>query len=941
MRLGVVTFCLLLAVLIPPVHAADEAAAQPAEAGTARDVISRADSAYNNKRYEEAVAGYRKFLTDFGSSAEAAPLMPRVRYNLAAALLQLQKYNDAVEAIEEARKIKEMGPKEREDLSFWTGVTFLQTGNHEEAGKALAEFRQEFPQSARRPDAELLAATALLAGEKKEEAAKSFAAIRKSPKHRHAGRAAVLELHCLIETGQDNPALELLAEEGPEMGKRINQVATFQTLALALGEKLLAEDRPRDAIRALQNVWARDRLITHQKRKLEETKQRLAAIEASPKPDVFARAQAKQLVREVEKELANLEKIPSFDASVRFRLATAFHMQDRYRECAMLLDDMLRQMKPDPVVEKATLSALQSWMAIERYDRAIEASQLFEQNFPDSKSLPLVIYLRGTAQQKAEKYDNAVATFSLLREKFASSEQAPRAFFMTGFTQLLAERNDEAAETFRQFQEKYPDHELAEPANYWRGSALAFAKKFPEAREVLGAHAEKYPKGTLLGPAAFRRAYGAQSMKEYETAEAELKDYLKKFPQGEENAEARILLGDALLAQAESDEGKKVYGSIEPASGRFHEDAQFKLAKVLKLEEDYDGLRDLMQKYLQAYPRSPRTAEALFQIGQAWRKQDQPEKAIEAYWAAIGERGNDEQAYAVEDMMLALDRYYKGESEKRDFQARLRAVREKAQAEKQNVLAVRAIWTLARSVKKTDPALSEALLREAGALAAAEQTSPVILADCAEAQFAAAAGATPEDAAVRRANAAQIYRDLLKWHPRAAQKDKALAALARTASEAGDTATALAYYDRLERDTPWSSLMGEVLTARAGIEMEAGNTDKAVEAYTRLLAAENVPSKVKAQALLALGEIEMSRQRPQTAIPYYQRIYVLYGKWRETVAQAYLRSGEAFEQLKDAEAARKTYEELANSEDLASLPEAQTARERLKRFPAAPNPSSS
>ena len=102
--------------------------------------------------------------------------------------------------------------------------------------------------------------------------------------------------------------------------------------------------------------------------------------------------------------------------------------------------------------------------------------------------------------------------------------------------------------------------------------------------------------------------------------------------------------------------------------------------------------------------------------------------------------------------------------------------------------------------------------------------------------------------------------------------------------------------------------------------------------YTRLLAAENVPSKLKAQALLSLGEIEMSRQRPQTAIPYYQRIYVLYGKWRDTVAQAYLRSGEAFEQLDDKEAARKTYEELANSEDLGSLPQAQTAREKLKKF---------
>jgi tetratricopeptide (TPR) repeat protein len=152
------------------------------------------------------------------------------------------------------------------------------------------------------------------------------------------------------------------------------------------------------------------------------------------------------------------------------------------------------------------------------------------------------------------------------------------------------------------------------------------------------------------------------------------------------------------------------------------------------------------------------------------------------------------------------------------------------------------------------------------------------------------------------------------------------------AMEDGDRQAALDYYTRLERDTPWSTLMGEVLMTRALIESEAGNTDGAAEAYTRLLAAESVPGKLKAQALLALGELEMARDRPQTAIPYYQRIYILYGKWRETVAKAYLRSGEAFEKINDLEAARKTYEELSKNEDLASLPEAQRAREHLQKL---------
>ena len=900
------------------------------EVGTARDVIIKADKAYNEKRYDEAVAGYQKFLGDFGASEEAKPLLPHVRYNLVAALMQTQKFGGAAEAIEEAQKRPEITPDKQENLSFWLGVSLMQTGDTVKAREALGQFMENFPRSRRREDAALLAATLLVTEGNKKDAATALAAIRKNPQSVHSGRAAVLELHSLIETGNDEAALELVTTEAAQQD-RITQLATFQALSMQLGERLLEQDRPREAIRVMQTISTQERLVEQQQRRLEEVKKRLEAIEADATPDVFERAQMRQIAREIEKELQNLQKAQGFDASVRFRMASAFHRQERYRECALLLDDMLRQMKPDAAVETASLSALQSWLAIERNDKAVETSLLFEKNFPQSKQLPLVLYLRGTAQQRADQFDEAIATFAALREKFPQSEQAPRAFFMEGFTQLLAERNEEAAATLAKFGEKHPDHELAEPANYWRGSALAFAKKFPEAREVLRAHADKFPKGALLGAASFRQAYCAQSMKDYATAEAELEAYLAAYPDAQESNEARLLLGDALLAQAKSDEGKEVYAGVPAEAGHFHEDAQFKLAKVLKLEEDYEGLRDLMGKYLEAYPRSPRAAEALFLIGQSWRQDDQPDKAIAEYWRAIGDFGNDPEADSVEDLFIALGRLHKSDTEKHDHLAALRELRAKAEAEKQETLTVRSIWALGQAVKKSDPELSSALFREASALAKAETTNPLILADGAEAQLAGAT-AGDEESAGRREKAAQIYRDLLKWHPRAAQKDKALAALGRMAMEDGDRQAALDYYTRLERDTPWSKLMGEVLMTRALIESEAGNTDGSAEAYTRLLAAESVPGKLKAQALLALGELEMARDRPQTAIPYYQRIYILYGKWRETVAKAYLRSGEAFEKINDLEAARKTYEELSKSEDLAALPEAQTARERLQKL---------
>ncbi len=935
-----VSLSIALAALSTPLPAQNNPEPAP-EAGTARGLIIKADQAYHEKRYDEAVAGYEGFLRDFGSAKEAAPDLPHVHYNLAAALMQTQKFDSALEAIEIAQAHETIKPDQEENLAFWQAICLVQLGENNQARKALEVFSETFPQSQRQQDAALLAATALMVEGKGKEAAVAFKAIRTNPESLHRGRATVLELHNLLETGQDDTALALLVQEGPGQD-RITQIATFQTLALALAEKYLTNEKPREAIQALQTLWTRDRLTAHQQRRSAEVQEQLAALEASPNPDIFKRSQAGQIAREVEEELKNLGKIPSFDPSVRFRLASAFHQQDRFLECALLLNEMLSEMPPDAVVEQASITALQSWMVIERYDKAVEGAKLFAERFPKSKQLPLVLYLQGMGQQQDQDYTAALATFENLATKFPETEQAPRAHFMQAFTQLLSEQNEEAAELFAQFRQKYPEDELGESAAYWQGSALALAKKFPEAREVLGAIPSAYPKGALLGPAAFRHAYGAQAMRDYETAEEELKAYLRAYPDGEESAEARILLGDALLAQAKSDEGKEVYASVSEASGRFHEEAQFKLAKVLKLEEDHEGLRHLMRAFLEQYPKSPRSAEALFLIGSAWRQEDQMEKAKEEYWTAIRKFGDDPTAYAVEDLFLALGRLYQDDLEKLDYLADLRALRAQAEAAEQEVLTVRTIWALAQAVKKSDPDLSQALLREASVLVAAQVTSSAVLADCAEAQMLAAAAQTdPAEGQRRRELAAGIYREMLKWHPRAPQKDQALGALAKLALEAGDQQTALDYYGRIERDTPWSSLMGDVLVTRAQVEVGQGRLDEAVDSYTRLLAAENVSGKLKAQALLALGELEMQRDRPQVAIPYYQRIYILYGKWRDTVAKAYLRSGEAFEQVADLEAARKTYEELANSEELASLPEADQAREKLKKFAPADDPQPS
>ena len=136
-------------------------------------------------------------------------------------------------------------------------------------------------------------------------------------------------------------------------------------------------------------------------------------------------------------------------------------------------------------------------------------------------------------------------------------------------------------------------------------------------------------------------------------------------------------------------------------------------------------------------------------------------------------------------------------------------------------------------------------------------------------------------------------------------------------------------FERFEREVTGSRLFGQVLLAKAELLGSAGRNDEARATLEKLLASEHSLGQQKASALYAIGEIYMREARPDLAISYFQRLYVMHGRWRDWVAKAYYRSGEAFEKLDDHASARRTYQELAEREDLAGFDEARKAIERL------------
>ena len=330
----------------------------------------------------------------------------------------------------------------------------------------------------------MLIGTCLLLDGKCKDAADYYARVKQSLIPINQGRATVLQLHALLEAGDEDEAMKVIIEQFPRMGELL-QLVSFQTLTFELGARYLERNEPRNAIICLQRLWSADRLLKHQQARLQDLESRLQAVEADPRGDPYAKLLYGQMIAKVKREVENFRKIESFDAASRLRLAAAYQAMQRYRESALIMEAMINEMPPDRVVESASINLVQCWSAIECWPNVVDAATIFIKKFPESDSVPLILYMQGIAEQRSGRYTEAIALFDAIAAKHYSSDYAPRAKFMKAFSLLQAERSKDAIAEFEQFQERYPLHELAQDALYWRGIGYSLDGEFGSCRKVM------------------------------------------------------------------------------------------------------------------------------------------------------------------------------------------------------------------------------------------------------------------------------------------------------------------------------------------------------------------------------------------------------------------------------------------------------------------------
>ena len=925
-----------LLLLAPALPAQAPAAAAPDM--TPQEHFNAARLAFEAGDWPQAEQLYDSFIKTYEKLPETADTARKMKPLLVTARLRQKKYAETLPLLIETLKDPLLDPGAADELAFWKGICLLQTEEHEDARLAFGEFYAEKqpylaklqePQrrvhAGRRTESVLLYGMCLLLKPDYPAAATFFAeqtpALRQVNREA-AGRATVLRLHALVEAGEDDAGLALVRETYPHMAE-ITQVVAFHTLSLQLGSKLLEAGRYYEAIVCLQRIWPREQLLATQRAAVAQFTARLDQVKKQPGQEFLA-FQYEGLLTRIQREIDTFEKIANFDSALRMRLAMAYKELHRYRETALILEDMLARLPADPVVEKATLALIQCWMQVERWPKAVGAADAYLAKFDrkDNPDVPMVHFLKASALHADKRANEAELAFAGVHQLFGDHALAPRALFMEGVCLLEQDLNLEAMDAFRDVKKRYPKSDVVEDADYWTGMALSFEKRYAEARDHLLAHLRHYgDTARYRGDATFRAAYATFGLAEHERAVPELRAFLKSYEQSEFVSEANLMLGDALGALGQIEEAIAAYRAIDPAASRtFYEEAAFRIGKVYQVTERPTEQRAQYEAFLKANPTSPRIAEAVYWIGVTNTQAGEIEQARQAYWDAIQTHGDKPEARGVEDILLALPKVYAGPEGRADLVVKLEELARTAQ-ERRPTLALRSQWALAALKQKEDPAAARALLVAAAPGLMVKVHSPRLIADIADALRLEG----------KSAEARVLYTDLRKWHPRALEKDRAYLGLGLLALKDEQPEQALTYLERFEKETLGSPLLAEVAGIKGDLLAGKRQFKEAQAEYERVLDMPKAPRLTKARTLLKIATLLADQKQDLKATAYYERVYLSYGRYLPEVAQAYWLRAQALDRLGKSDKAAEVYKELALRPDLAALPEAQRALNLLNQ----------
>ena len=887
-----------------------------ANTGTANDLLKRGSAAFNEGKFTEAATIYENFLASYGSSAEAQKVKQEVYPLLAAAYLQMQKPSAAEPVIENYLKEYPKGSAVQ-DMSFWLGLTRFQQGQFAEAITAFETFLKDFPTTPQTSEAQMLMATAQFQEKKFKEAAALFEIASKSRDPLTAERAMLMRLQSLLESQDISGALAIL-EILRAYPIPIRQQALLALQAIQLGDQFYENAEYDKAYRCYLFIPPKAQILAQQEKLLADIEQQLnrAAKALSAKS-----LQLQQMKDGLLREKENLIKMETFDLNRHLRVAQCALQFGRPGEGYLAAIAVAESQPPSEMTTVGHYLAILASVELQRWDKVQELVASFIKRYPKDERAAQASYLEGEAYLNNNRFDDAYNVFSKHSKLYPQFPQADRVLFLAGYSALFLEKYQEATEIFGRFRREFPKSALAENNLYWNALTAVFAKNYPEVRTRFNLYLKEYPQGLFKEEAIYRMAAADYGEKKYPEAREALMNWIKDYPQHPLTDEVRALAGDAWFAEGDPDEGIKVFRQIGPANERLYEYAQFQVGKALRLTERYEELVTHFKQFIEKNPRSGRVVEAYHWVGWGMRQLNQIEDARQFYKLALEKYGSDLKSFFVEDLFIGYAKLFPTPDDKAALIAELQKSKEELLVAGKRVQAARSLWLMAQLQRKSNPDQARLAMLE---LARPDRFKPEDLSQ----HLCLDLGELLINE--KRFAEAETYLNILANTPKRTRfTDRALAGLGLIALEKGDQKKALTMFDRFESESGSSPLLPKILESKSQIYIDQKRYPEAIINLEKILETPAAKGKPWVKALYELGQLHEKIGEVKEASAYYERIYILYGRYRDWVAKAYLARGKALEALQLRPQAIETYEAFLKEADLAAFEEYKTAQQRL------------
>jgi len=912
---------------------------------TMQETLQVGVTAFTQGDYAKAAEAFDHLQSKFGEEPQYQPLIPVLLPIHGYACQMSDRAGDAIELYERFLELPNTSPGRRGFVLFSLAQAYQLNGDIDQAVEAYQQFIETQPDS---PEAVLSAMRqAELYFENGEDQQgidrlTGFAASDRVPASL-ATQAQLRALQKALELEDFEQANDILfdfdwrVDEMPELA-----VLTFS--ALEIGNRLLAEQRPEDALRAYRLATPREQLLRAQQTRLRGLQyawsERQQRAGRGHHQEAIWNDYYRGLIRRVEGQLNGLQENEDFTPGYQMRLGQTFLLLDRGREAYIVFRFLAQD---ESLSDSLRASAHYRWIlsanALEDWDDSLRIARQFLDRYPGHPEAPGALYLIANAYQEKKDYAQAMTVLTELLEAYPDHRLASRWLFSRGYNATLAQQYAPAREDFAAYLERYSGGPLASQARLWRGMTFYFDRDYETALAAFDEALAATPAGDPVYPElVYRRAQTLYSSRQYAPALQAIDGFLAKYADHARGPEARVLKGDVLMGEGRLLEASNQFARITIEAGPLFPYAVFQRGKIQQAMEQYDLMIEHFTNYVRRddVPDKVRVAEALYWIGWAHERKGDPAEAFPLFVEALGEHGDDPRAGETGAILQALQqlhrKYHAGEFGvdradsaamqglivTPDFEQWLADQREQAIEEKRWTWLSRINLYRASLYRERDDADREAV-------ALFEIVEMVPMKDL-DAEGLAKVGALL--AGLDLSSARDYFERLLEEHPRSTQLGAAFYGLAQLAVNNGELEEAESWLNRFEAETAFHAAGPKVKLLRGEVLIELGKTEQAVATLEALLRLKSARGRPHAQALLLIGQAWERAGEPDKAIAYYQRVYTLYRAYPQQLVEAYLASAPLFEARGDLRAAYRSWNELLDDERLRKFPEARARAEQ-------------